>query len=511
MFEDFLNLNYWQTENKLAKIREMINRIGAETLPGTEFILDEMKSIDERLDRIDLTIQNLPSYLRTKREVEEGEEPEELLPDLIVDEIKSETRDHYIDFEITVKNQGKAESGACKLNVAIPSNEDSNVELDVPILGIGDSTILHHQYSFDKDSVEPLETKTLLTTVDSTNVIVESNETNNTRSIQFESLPQPTPPAGSSYIIVHIHNPEGKEIGSIVGSSDISLSHGTIPIDENTHGVPTVLTPGVYNIQVEFNGMSLETGDITIEPDKCYEIFFTFERIKQELIFEVNDEFRHNGGFYLHTPPLTPSDNNLYIDEELKTIIHFENKIWIHLEDEQNETYFLSGLYDVKSILMLTPTNYQRSSFYSLSVSGDIDKGDCRNFYSRSTLPYYYSFSENFESININTINSNDNFDNWYSQSFKTVEYPHLTIVAQNEYTRLLNNRNYGHCTVKIDSNYTYIGVKVLSNTNLSSEKITQAGGSFLPLQSGSAIDETSGSSQFYISSVPYDMEDTAV
>jgi len=483
MFEDFLNLNYWKTPNKLAKIRKLLNRIGKQQLPTLDFDLgefdSEIKKINDRLDRMNPLIQNLPQVLKEREETEE-EEPTELLPDLIVDEIIPIEEDHYIDFDIVVKNQGTADSIACKLNVVIPSNEESNVELDVPALTVGSSTTLHHQYSFDPSSPLPKESKTIMTTVDATNIVTESNETNNTRSIQFDVLPQ------KAGLIVHIHNPEGKEIGSIVGSSDISLSHGTIPIDESTHGVPTILSPGDYTITANFNGIELEK-DLTIKADICYEIFFTFERIEHVPDWNASQSFTMNDIVYLGNKYSQNSYERLEIDPDNPwTMKGYENISYSGPPYDPDD--YITVIYNQSIQCSLNKSNFNYSLDYNFTVIGGY------------LLSHYSWLAINPFSGTIGSIvlpNNMSNFSNWFIQQKCLGTYITIGVYQDGDFKGYLARNSENYLYEKLPSHLTNVELKA---SNLP-----------VVMYSVGSISESGQLLKYKMSSIPYDMEGTAV
>ncbi|MGD0335829.1 MAG: hypothetical protein ABSB18_01830 [Candidatus Omnitrophota bacterium] len=88
-------------------------------------------------------------------------------------------------------------------------------------------------------------------------------------------------------IIVHCHNPEGKEINSITGidinsaviyDGDTLIGYGAH--DSATHGTPIRLTSGMHHIKAIFNNMELSQ-DINLTKDQTQTLTFTFERIEE--------------------------------------------------------------------------------------------------------------------------------------------------------------------------------------------------------------------------------------
>ncbi|MDD5465938.1 MAG: hypothetical protein PHP73_06325 [Candidatus Omnitrophica bacterium] len=88
----------------------------------------------------------------------------------------------------------------------------------------------------------------------------------------------------SANIIVHCHNPEGKEIGSIkgLGQGSVGIYDGDVLIgsgayDAATHGKPISIPSGNHTIKAKFNGMVLEQ-NIDVIGETTQELTFTFTR-----------------------------------------------------------------------------------------------------------------------------------------------------------------------------------------------------------------------------------------
>ncbi|MDO8489647.1 MAG: hypothetical protein Q7S42_06040, partial [Candidatus Omnitrophota bacterium] len=91
----------------------------------------------------------------------------------------------------------------------------------------------------------------------------------------------------SANIIVHCHNPEGKEIGSIkgldqgsVGIYDGDALIGSGAYDANTHGKPISIPSGSHTIKAKFNGMTM-VQNIDIAGGATQELTFTFTRTEK--------------------------------------------------------------------------------------------------------------------------------------------------------------------------------------------------------------------------------------
>jgi len=90
-------------------------------------------------------------------------------------------------------------------------------------------------------------------------------------------------PEGTN-IIIHCHNPEGKEIASIQGmdQNSVEIYDGNTLIgygayNAETHNKPIAISAGTHTIKAKFNGMIKEQ-TVTIKSNETKVITFTFER-----------------------------------------------------------------------------------------------------------------------------------------------------------------------------------------------------------------------------------------
>ena len=122
-------------------------------------------------------------------------------------------------------------------------------------------------------------------------------------------------------IIVHCHNPEGKEIDSIPGlgnavggveiyDGDTLIGYGAY--DANTHGKPISIPSGNHTIKTKFNGMVLEQ-NIDIIGETTQTLTFAFTRTEFDLHGLINSLSpipRTSGGGEYQNPCNIPSYNN---------------------------------------------------------------------------------------------------------------------------------------------------------------------------------------------------------
>jgi len=493
MFNDFLNLNYWKTNNKLAKIRELINRIDMQS------ILDEMDAITLRIYSIDPVIEQLPPNPERQPPDEPKPTPPspepELLPDLVINSITSTEHTNYIDFEITVKNIGKASSSACSLEAYI----DSSVLLVIPALEIGQSAIVNHQYSFDPSSTETVN-RTLLVDVDPNNTIEESNEGNNNKSYTFESKGAYVIGGGNGGIIVHVHNGEGKEINSILfplGTdfaqvySTPSLSF-TVPMNEATHGIVSPASAGQYTVSATFNNITIEK-EITVESGKVNEVFFVFNnRIEHVPSFEAYQSASVSGSF---------TGDGLHTDLD----IDFENPFTLLASMRViNLGAGNSCSYNLSADTSLTPTHLDASLLYTVSGDNPV------SYRNEVNIDFHHISDSTFLAVNPLP---NVTFDKWHIQqvsngTFATIKYGS----GISGYYIIKSNPGYSYFTLMTDlSGEIQGGVSdfelYVSRSPSGMGILKQYGDINHNEQQNISADLTS----YIMSSVPYDIEGTAV
>ena len=97
---------------------------------------------------------------------------------------------------------------------------------------------------------------------------------------------RPTEAQATSYIVVHAHNPEGVEIGSIDDGRwcdfGVEVLDGVSRIgagahDEETHNRPIPIPPGTHTITARFNGIALEE-EVVLQAGETQVLTFVFPR-----------------------------------------------------------------------------------------------------------------------------------------------------------------------------------------------------------------------------------------
>lgn len=516
MFEDFLNFTYSQTTHKLRKIRNLINRMRGVEIP--EIIEPLLQSLKNSVDRLDKAVQGIPEWLedRRSRREEPVPPPQPNLPDLTITEIIPTNYDHYIDFAITIKNIGIANAGATQLKVIIP--ELLNRDMPVPALSPNESATLFTQYSFNPAQSEEL--KTFQAQVDPYQNIEESNENNNTLSTQVIIKGQYTPPPGKAYYIVHAHNPEGKEINSILGAyhfSYISIDGVNQGIktasNEAEHGIPRVIDPGSYTIGAIFNGMTVEE-PITLVAGETKEIIITFDRIDANFDFNIDNEVILSGTFNLFYPGNHfKTDSDILLDAPWHSEVSFTGIV-------NHPDGWAVGNYEDKVKYKITPTLFECDLLSSLNGTGH----QWEVYNNRADLKAFISYLSDAPYPLTIDIPSRTDFNYWFPQQFITDEYP--TIHIQDN----IGNGIFLVRPDEVGGSFTYYALKgyYIDKDGISTDyhltklefryrrytdtRVNTPGSSYIDGDfSGIDTKSGNGSAVIKLSSIPYDLEGTAI
>jgi hypothetical protein len=203
------------------------------------------------------------------------------------------------------------------------------------------------------------------------------------KAIHLEDLRHPIPVPLNCYIIVHGHNPEGKEIGSITGfSGSVAVYDGAITIGVADGINPITILPGHHHISVKFNGMTLAAQEIDIIGGETQHLTFTFNRT---VVYDLQQ-------FVLSLPtPLIP--NVIYYAEI--TIPSYTGFIKIYSQTVGHspvDLWLLSNGYSQDNTLAIWHNDYLRTldayvpiHFCNYSYASS-DIGGFKNKY--SSVPY---------------------------------------------------------------------------------------------------------------------------
>lgn len=470
MFNDFKVLNYNTTNNKIRKIKELLDRLDLAT--------DELETryfdLNNTYNGLDRLVQELKPFLdEVKRRQEEPTPEPTNLPDLLIDSIIPTLYSNYINLEITIKNQGSVASSATTLNTVIPSLR--NYSNPIPALEPEETFITNIQYSFDPAGTD--ENKEGVSTVNPNHSFDELNFNNNTQDFLME-VKSPYSGAG---VIVHLHNPEGKEINSIQGmignEAKVTIGGYNYTGAKNLaeHGQKQSLygMTGLQTCVATFNGITL-TSQINIPVGETIELIFTFERIDSSL--DVT--------FF-------QSASGMALNNQIITISTFP---WVVRVSAQDSSYGIGNINLSASL-----------SSFILNLSTNKP-----NLSGLSTIVWYgdFTYSPNPLYTDIN-LALQTNFTDWIVQSIPSGYFPGFRLLSLEPiyaWYQLPTWRKPDFPLpisrlIKLSAGRNYIGLQSwLSDIQVSA---------FSGETSKNLI--LTGTNQFKMSSVPYDLNGTAV
>lgn len=522
MFNDFKLLNYSSTKNKIRKIKEILDRLTLENLElelQYNFLLSSIEQLDKRKDGF------VPFYPDKKPGGEEGEgeeEPippeEQNLPDLIISQISPTLFTNYVNYAITIRNQGAIASSITTLDAIIPGllNQNTLIQIIEP----GAEYTINVQYSFDPDGDEI--PKTFISTVNPTHNFNESNFNNNSNSTQATvkeayTEPEPGDPPNSSYVIFHLHNPEGKEINSIdgiVGSNKATITisgEGTFfgAANLGEHGTRHLLnTSGTKSVSAHFNGINI-TQSIAFIPNTTTEIRITFPRTTANVNYSFIDSVLISGNWDLHRNFSGDGPDNITIDDNNEDIFRTKTKL-IALLPNQSPFFPRNTTGNVSAILSweLTEDKFETTASYQINATGHLY--DLSIFLQLDQLSPFTLPWKNFSGLN-----SNPSIINWFSQYFVNSETQFFNIYIKDASLNIVSNLfNY--------NNPQGIRMTLIpASLNFTQIQIGDGGGA---IGFGSQIEHNIDGSRnwnydealvhnniHFISSVPYDLLGTAV
>lgn len=200
----------------------------------------------------------------------------------------------------------------------------------------------------------------------------------------------------TSSIIVHCHNPEGKEIDSLRGVMNSSRINYVQIYDEdrlmgygvdnsNDHGVKKMLTSnGAHTIKAVFNGMTIEQA-VTLNPNEVKTITFTFERTSfdaSSLLYLQDGGSYHYSGVasrHLSSWPAGPGEPWIHeftgqwtatagVSAQFKDAYTTPDYVW-HYIDPNKAQEFVNVALDVNWNINFNPTDMTLSNTFTYEWS----------------------------------------------------------------------------------------------------------------------------------------------
>ena len=295
MFNDFKSLSFNTAKQKIMLLKSIYDRLNLSSLEERLNSL-EIKTSDTYVKSINLktyidTFGTLPICPQTV---------DPILPDLSIDNVVKTYTTYYIKFLITIKNGGELPSIATSMNIIISGNLSTTKSIPALIGGASYTTT----YNFPIDSsATGTEHKTFLVEVNPSHNFEEFSFSNNSYTELFETKIT-LPPEEYAHVIVHCHNPEGKEICGIryANSGDGGLSGTAISLENSAYVVfyknnqEVIDIPGAKDISEHgmsyilptygsgfkaiayFNGISVIQDNLTLNKNTTTSLEFIFPR-----------------------------------------------------------------------------------------------------------------------------------------------------------------------------------------------------------------------------------------
>jgi len=160
-------------------------------------------------------------------------------------------------------------------------------------------------------------------------MILELNESNNNLIKRF-TLKEPRLTPYTSHIIIHAHNPEGKEIGGIAGFENLVLVYANSILVGHADGTSAIIvTPGHYLIEAKFNGMTKSQEVDLVGTDTEIVLTFTFPRVEvkfDDVINSIGNQSSSGSCSVSDSAPPTP-----YIDKWAYAYLGLGTSLALHI------------------------------------------------------------------------------------------------------------------------------------------------------------------------------------
>lgn len=304
MFNDFKLLNFDTAINKLRKLKDIFDRLNLDNLENRyNNLLNKLSLLDTKVRDFQAVYQDqVPPIIP----------PTGNLPDLAITGMSYQLFADYTKIQITITNVGLEASPATSLDLLV--TDYFNNSTWIPALEPSESFTTNAQISYDASG--DLTTKQFFVEVNSSHSFNESSFTNNIGSIPIE-LKLTTvgddeylfPPDGETYLIIHVHNPEGKEIAGLLEGMEVApelYRYDNSPFSISGHfwyanhssdvrGTPFSsqgLPPGTANCTVIWNGIEV-TKLINVIANSVTEVIFTLPRTIYVFDYSSSKNYSH--------------------------------------------------------------------------------------------------------------------------------------------------------------------------------------------------------------------------
>lgn len=311
-------------------------------------------------------------------------------------------------------------------------------------------------------------------------------------------------PVQNASIIVHCHNPEGKEIASIQGVSqnavqiydnDNFIGYGAY--NNETHNKPIEVSAESHTVKVKFNGMIREQ-IVTPDINNTTEVIFTFDRADFDLLSLIR---RIYGGHSVVNYSYAFSDKN--------TVYTNNVSYW---EDNFLISYKCKGIYVQGSAsgyaeLFYDGISYLRSGKVTsetidyLPISWPLTSG-IKNYVQITAKTEGSPYCEN------DLVPSMENFDRWFIQTITSGHYPYICIRTK-DWQRggcLIQDSFDGYQIHYLDAHVTYDVIEGNVFTSISADIDFEC-----PKTKSFEYEWRGSASDLKMSSVPYDITGTGI
>jgi len=309
--------------------------------------------------------------------------------------------------------------------------------------------------------------------------------------------------AGATQISVHCHNPEGKEINSIDGMATIDyaviytklhssptwINQGYAARNAGEHPKNIVLATGLYDVKIIFNGITSEQDSITVSGT----VLLTFNFTRIETFDLVN---------WLDNCNI---DNDVYFNESMDVPIHTR---WDETHPFSLTNGFTKGGLGVSLFADNNINVSVNSSAHSEFTSEIFKRNLSENIVviggTYSSPSYVWTYAT-WYSIN-HVINIPIQlFNYWYTGNLGHFHYPSLQIGSPTKMiVDISDSSSYYLNKISAKSLYTNLRQFRCGNGDDSKNLPTTPGSFYWEDNSGTLTD-------FYFSSIPYDITGTAI
>ena len=271
MFNDFKNLNFSTTKQKIRKLKELFDRL-------------RLNDFEERLKRLTLSINHVDKKIIDVPPPPPPPPPPTTLPDLAITSLIPTVGSNSVSFEITITNNGLGTSSGTMLNGNLYGQTLHSVP--VPSLEPSGQFTTNIEFTFDSEGESVI--RTFFAEVNPSHNFIEVDYGNNTASTVVTIKEAFIPDPEKAYLIVHAHNPEGKEINGLL--THINYDDAYIymdgnpytyaPVNISQHGQRHDATNyvGTHTFTLRFNGMESEGQIVNIQLGTTQELVFTIPR-----------------------------------------------------------------------------------------------------------------------------------------------------------------------------------------------------------------------------------------